>query len=231
MSLWWGTGSAYAVVLAAAIALRWVARRPTRVVWTASSAGAFARIRGWGERLILSRHREEAMAALLDEIASATRAGTSLTAALREIASARPSAPELDAVLARVDRGATLAAGLEHWRDTATDAPSRVTATVLTHVAALGGADARPLEAVADSLRERVARRGELRTQAAQARASAIVLSVLPPAFLVVVTAIDPDVAEVLVQTPLGWSCLVVGLLLDLTGALWMERIVRGAEA
>ena len=80
MSLWWGTGSAYAVVLAAAIALRWVARRPTRVVWTASSAGVFARIRGWGERLVLSRHREEAMAALLDEIASATRAGTSLAA-------------------------------------------------------------------------------------------------------------------------------------------------------
>jgi tight adherence protein B len=232
MSAWWGAAAAYAVVLAAAITLRRVARRPTRVEWTASSrTGSLERARGWGERLVVARHREEAMAALLDEIASVTRAGTSLAAALRELASARTSARELGSVIARVDRGSTLAAALEHWRDTATDAPSRLTATVLTHVAALGGTDARPLEAVADSLRERVAVRGELRTQAAQARASAVVLSVLPPAFLVVVTAIDPDVAEVLLQTSLGWSCLVAGLLLDVTGALWMARIVRGAEA
>jgi tight adherence protein B len=222
----------YAVALAAAIGLRRVRRVPRRVEWSATSrAGSLDRVRHWRERLLVSRHREEALAALLDEIASAMRSGTTLVAALREVASVQRAAHELGAVLTRVDRGAPLVVGLERWRDTATDAPSRLTATVLTHVAALGGADARPLEAVADSLRERVALRGELRTQAAQARASAVVLSVLPPAFLVAVTTVDADVAQVLLRTTLGWSCLVAGLFLDVTGALWMARIVRGAEA
>jgi len=227
-----GAAVAFVVLLTAHVAGHRLARAPVRLTLpTGLGDGRAPEISPWRARFVASHHREAALATLLEEVASGVRAGTSLLVSLRDVASvARPMAANgLSGALARVDRGATLVDGLEHWRDTADDAPSRLSAKVLAHVASLGGADPRPIEAIADSLRERVALRGELRTQAAQARASAVVLSVLPPAFLLVVAAADGDVADVVLRTPLGWGCLATGLVLDLTGALWMARIVRGA--
>jgi tight adherence protein B len=215
----------------ALVAIRRLAASPRRLPTTTGRDGDGRPVRPWsvGHRWGERRAEQAALPGMLEEIAGGLRSGSSLATSLRDVAqwSAPPTA-ELRAALARVDRGATLAEGLDHWRRTAPDAASRLAATALTHAAVLGGADPRPLEAVASTLRDRAALRGELRVQAAQARASAVVLSVLPPAFLLVVAAADADVAAVL-RTPLGWSCVAVGVLLDALGALWMARIVAGA--
>jgi tight adherence protein B len=220
---------AFAIALAALVLLRGVRRPPTRVWQPTRPCMVSARPFALGWRRIGPRRTEERLADLLDEIGGALRSGASLLAALRDAARAGRPVEGLDEALGRVTRGAALTGALEHWRDTAPDGPSRLAATGLAHAAALGGGDARPLEAVADSLRERVALRGELRTQAAQAQASAVVLTVLPPVFLVVAASIDRDIAGVVLRTPLGWTCLAVGLALDAFGAVWMARIIDRA--
>jgi tight adherence protein B len=228
-----GVLPAFLTALLTLCAWRWLAAAPPRRPPGAPEDGA-ARHRpslaAWRRAAQTRRSTDAALAALLEEMASGLRSGASLRTALREVAnSASPAAMELRAVVARVDRGATLAEALDHWRRATEHPAARLVATALVHAAVLGGADPKPLEAVAGTLRERVALRGELRTQAAQARASAAVLSALPPAFLVVVAAVDADVADVITHTPLGWSCLAAGALLDGVGALWMARIVAGA--
>lgn len=40
----------------------------------------------------------------------------------------------------------------------------------------------------------------------------------------------DGRVRHVLLTTPLGWSCVVVGLGLNLLGRRWMARIVHGVD-
>jgi tight adherence protein B len=215
----------------ALVAIRRLAGSPRRLPTSTGRGGDGHPVRPWsvGRRWSDRRAGHPALPGMLEEIAGGLRSGSSLATSLRDVAQgSAPANTELRAALARVDRGATLAEELDHWRRTAPDAASCLAATALTHAAVLGGADPRPLEAVASTLRDRAALRGELRVQAAQARASAVVLSVLPPAFLLVVAAADADVAAVL-RTPLGWSCVAVGVLLDALGALWMARIVAGA--
>ena len=99
--------------------------------------------------------------------------------------------------------------------------------TALALGAELGGAQARCLDAAAASLRERASLEREVRALSSQARASAAVMVAAPMGFAVFSGTTDPRVAQVLVSTPLGWACLVGGLLLDGLGAGWMARLAR----
>ena len=76
-------------------------------------------------------------------------------------------------------------------------------------------------------LRDRRASAGERAIGAAQSRLSAQVLSVLPVAVTAWSLATDDRLRHVLVGTPVGPVCMVVGGALDLAGWRWMRRIVE----
>jgi tight adherence protein B len=57
-----------------------------------------------------------------------------------------------------------------------------------------------------------------------------VLLALLPAFGWLMGSALGADPLGVLVGTPLGLSCLVVGLLLETAGLLWTARITRGAE-
>ena len=75
-------------------------------------------------------------------------------------------------------------------------------------------------DVVADTIRDRAAIAGELRAQTAQARASALALSVLPLAFTGLLALTDPGVLAFLLGTVGGWLCLTLGL--DAAGGWWL---------
>lgn len=82
---------------------------------------------------------------------------------------------------------------------------------------------------MAATLRERRELAGEVRSLAVQARASAAVLALAPLGFAALVATIQPSAIVFLVRTPVGLSCLALGLALQTTGTLWMARITRAA--
>ena len=69
----------------------------------------------------------------------------------------------------------------------------------------------------------------EVRSQSAQARLSALVIGLLPLAFLTWAALTDRRTVLFLVGAPAGWACLALGGGLEVIGALWMRRILRGA--
>jgi tight adherence protein B len=75
-------------------------------------------------------------------------------------------------------------------------------------------------------LRERLALRAERQAQAASARLSTRVMTVLPFAFTGFVAVTDADVRGVLLHTPVGWTCLTVGVALNVAGRAWAKRAV-----
>jgi tight adherence protein B len=89
-----------------------------------------------------------------------------------------------------------------------------------------GGSQAALLEAVSRRLRERGAVAREIRVAATSARLSAGVIAATPAAFAVVVLAVDPSVVSAALQSPIGQISLVLGLALELVGAVWMRRLV-----
>ena len=93
-----------------------------------------------------------------------------------------------------------------------------------------GGPIARAAERAAATVRERAAVEREARALATQATTSAAVVACAPLAFALLAATVDPRVGAVLIGTPLGWMCLVGGVLLDAGGALWMALLVRRAS-
>jgi tight adherence protein B len=164
-------------------------------------------------------------------MASSLRAGRSLAGALGEVAHAcaPPLGVELRAVAGAVEHGVAIEPALAAWTAEASSRDVALAGTALALGGRAGGEVARALDRVAATLRERRELRAEVRALATQARASAGILIVAPPAFALVVSAIEPGVARFLFGTPAGLACLVAGAVLDGLGALWMARIVDDA--
>ena len=83
---------------------------------------------------------------------------------------------------------------------------------------------------LAATLRDEEQVRREVAAQLAGPRASAVLLALLPVFGLAMGNALGANPLGMLVGTPLGRGCLVLGLVLEAAGLLWTARITRGAE-
>ncbi|WEP00263.1 type II secretion system F family protein [Streptomyces sp. FXJ1.172] len=81
------------------------------------------------------------------------------------------------------------------------------------------------------ALRAERDQRADLQAQLAGARATAVLLAVLPALGLLLGTAMGAHPLHVLLHTGPGLACLVVGTAFEAAGLGWAARIVRGAEA
>ncbi len=168
----------------------------------------------------------------LDEIARSLRAGASLVQAIDDAARATPGAigDDLFGVVAAHRAGMPLTEALARWRSIRPLPGVRLTASALELGLAAGGTHARAVDGVAATLRDNLAISSEVRAQAAQAQASALVIGLAPIGFTALACLADHRTASFLFQTPAGLACLAVGAALDAAGAMWMARITRTGE-
>lgn len=161
---------------------------------------------------------------LLESIIHHLRTGASLRHSVAR-ASGVSADPVDQALAASLAEGAMLTSALDTWTTDA--AASRVlVGTALRLAAETGGAIAAVLDGVAESVRDRRHLDREVVALASQARASAMVLILAPILFALLMATVDPRVARLQFGSPLGWCCCVIGLALDLVGALWMSRMI-----
>jgi tight adherence protein B len=80
-----------------------------------------------------------------------------------------------------------------------------------------------------DGLRAEQECRDEVESELAGPRSTALMLAVLPGFGLFLGAGLGAHPVHVLLHTPLGGGCLLVGVLLDLAGVWWTGRIVRAA--
>ncbi|WP_455713646.1 type II secretion system F family protein [Streptomyces rimosus] len=98
-------------------------------------------------------------------------------------------------------------------------------------VAVDGGAGlAAGLDRIASGLRGQRDQSDDLTAQLAGPRATALMLALLPAGGLALGSALGADPLRVLLHTPAGWACLLVGGLLEWCGVAWTARIIRAAE-
>lgn len=86
------------------------------------------------------------------------------------------------------------------------------------------------VDRVADGLRAEETQRREVAAELAAPRATARLLAVLPLAGLLLGAGIGAHPLAVLLHTPYGLACLVLGAALDVAGLAWTARIARSAE-
>lgn len=216
-------------IATAGLGTAWAVAGPTAAIVLAAVAGAgpaTARVR---QRAQDRQRRDQQLPAALDQLATALRSGASLTQALGETGTAldAPLGPEVLAVARAAERGRPLRDVLDDWSASHPDTGTRLASTALVLATLVGATPARAVDGVAATLRERLDLAAERRALAVQARTSALVLSVAPLGFAVVLVVADTAAAGFLLGSPAGWACLTVGVGLDAVGAWWMTRLSR----
>ena len=189
-----------------------------------------AGLRARWQRVGAERRLVDELPNVLDDVARGLRAGSSLRQSCADaVGGGGHAGAELAAVVRHAERGAPLPAALGAWAERSTIPELRLAAGALALAAVAGGPQARAVDGVATTLRERRAIAADVRAQSAQARLSALVIGLLPVAFMAWALATDRRTAAFLVTSPPGWACLLAGLGLEVGGVLWMRRILRGA--
>lgn len=202
----------------------------------AGVAGVLATVTAEAVALRLASGRADARLArsvpdALDAVARSCRAGSSVVSSLGSLGPADgPAGAVFAEVARRVERGVSLGAALDDVVDTHREPSVRLAAAALLVGAETGAAPARAVEGVAATLRDRAALEREAAGHATQATASAAVLVVAPVGFGVVAIVTDPRVGGFLFGSPIGWACLVAGVVLDVVGAWWMSCMVKAAR-
>ena len=164
----------------------------------------------------------------LEAMARSLRSGASLRQAVTEAqACGGLVAAELAGVVADLDRGVALVDALDRWQERRPLPGVRLAVAALALGAETGGAQARAVDGVAATLRDRLAIAADVRAHAAQVRASVLVINLAPIAFCAFATATDPRTADFLFRSPLGWSFLAAGVGLDVVSAMWMRHLAR----
>ena len=96
--------------------------------------------------------------------------------------------------------------------------------------AVTGAGLARAVEQVALAARADNDRLGEIEAELAGPRATAVLLAGLPVGGMLMAFGLGADPLHLLLQTPLGAVCTVLGLSLELLGLAWTARIVQRAR-
>jgi tight adherence protein B len=186
----------------------------------------------WVLRTRAHRRYAAALPLALEQVAAHLRGGGTVGHGVAALAGGDgPLAGDLRRVQARADLGVGLADALAAWPVERDAGDVRAVAGALAVAETLGGRSAHALDGLAASLRDRIGAAAEARSLSAQARMSAVVVGAAPLAYLVFSALVDPGSVELLVGTGTGRVCLVAGLLLEATGALWMRRILGSPEA
>jgi tight adherence protein B len=172
---------------------------------------------------------EQALPGALEAMARALRSGASLHTAVSEAAAGTEGrlGVELDRVDAATRRGVPLLVALDALAVRAPSAGVRLAVAALALGVETGGAQARAIDGVAMTLRDRFAAAAEARALAAQTRASVWVISLAPVVFCVFAVVTDPRTASFFFRSTPGLTFLACGLALDVAGTVWMRRLSR----
>lgn len=166
---------------------------------------------------------------VVDELARAARTGRSIEQCLHIVAEDTPA--PLGAELALCSR--KLRMGLS-FEDALRELPHR-TGLVSVHVLVMalvvhqqsGGDLVYVLERLARTVRDRIQFLGRLKVATTASRATAILMLALPPAILAFFVFRDPDYLSRLLDARWGVRTLVIAIVLQIIGSLWVMRILK----
>ncbi len=221
-----------AALLVSAAVLAMAALAATRSVALATASGAAPVLftgllirwfRNRRKRSILSQ-----LPSLLDLLSGHVRAGHSLSESLSEIVPLLPPGirEEMAWVLQQNRLGTALPEALSHWEKRIRSEEASLLVRPLRAAIPGGGNIVDLLERTRDILRLRIRTTEKLRSMTAQARLQASVLTLLPPAFAVALSKVDPGFFPNLLGTPQGKAILLIVVILQVLGWATIRKIL-----
>ncbi len=174
------------------------------------------------------RKFNDQLADMLTMVANSLRAGFGLLQGLDLAAeqSHPPMSTELYHLLRDTRLGAPIETALESMGERVGSYDMDVVITAILIQRSVGSNLSEVLEKVAHTIRERARIQGEINTLTAQKKLSGLIIGLMPPAFVLMMLAVDFEYMSALFTDPLGRFLLIVAIALDIVGILIIKRIV-----
>jgi tight adherence protein B len=170
----------------------------------------------------------DAMPAAVDLISRALRAGHGLASGLHLVSEEMkgPIADEFNRVFEEQNLGIPVEIALRNMADRipVTDVRFFVVSVIIQR--ATGGDLAEVLDKIGRLIRQRFELQGHVKGLTAEGRLSGIVLLAMPPGLLGFLSIVNYEYIGVLYNTPMGVKMLVVTAVLQVLGALMINKIV-----
>ena len=162
-------------------------------------------------------------------IANALRAGSGLLQAIDQTANqlSAPIADELKRTLHDIQMGASPDEAFEALNQRIRSEDLDITVTAIIVQRATGGNLAEVLDNVAQTMRERIRIRGEIKTLTIQQQASGYLLGAMPLLLIFMFNIINRNYMKPLFTSDAGHVMLLVGGFMELMGFLFIRKIVN----
>ena len=163
----------------------------------------------------------------LNILSNALRAGLSFNQAINT-ASEEMSDPirwEFKKVLRDTSLGRPLDEALIEMVDRTGDEDMEMFVSAVIIQRQVGGNLSEVLDMIANTIRERVKLKGEIRTLTAQNKMSAMIIGILPLAIALILSVLNPEYLKPLYTNPLGIALVVVALVMMGIGALFLKKV------
>lgn len=175
------------------------------------------------------RDVQSQLADALDLMSRATRAGESLDQAISLVGerSPEPLGLEFRRCARQLQAGLSVGAAMRALVYRLPVMDVRILATTLTVHRQTGGNLATTLERMAQVVRDRMVYRQQIRSVTAAGRFSAMLIATVGPLLFLYLFTFQRDYAGRLLDLPLGNLMLVIAVVLELVGLVWISRLIR----
>lgn len=172
------------------------------------------------------------MPGMISELARAARTGRSLEQCFQLVAedTQQPLGSELTLCSRRMQMGLSPEEALHDLPERTGISTMQVLVTALAVHHQTGGDLVRVLERLAQTLRDRIAFLGRLRTATIASRATAILMLLVPPAVVTFFVLRDPNYLDNLMDSRWGRMTTMAAIVLQVIGTIWILRILRNSK-
>ena len=185
---------------------------------------------GWvkGQKTKRMNQFSEELPDSLDLMTSALRAGLSFPAALQLVAqeSPEPLAQEFAITFDEQNLGLDVKEALVNLTERVDSLDLKFFVTAVIIQRETGGNLAEIMESIARIIRERFRILGDVKSRTAHGRLTGMILSILPIALGVLITMLAPSYMLTFFRDPAGQALLIVCLVLQVMGFLWIRRVI-----
>lgn len=165
---------------------------------------------------------------MLTMVANALRAGFSFMQAF-ELISREMDAPmgrEVQLVVNEVNLGNTLESALDNMQRRVASPDFELVVTAVLIQRQVGGDLASILDTISETIAERVRMKREVMALTAQGRLSGLTVAILPFAFTIIMSFINPTYLMPLIETDTGRMFVAGGIILEILGIIIIRKIV-----
>jgi len=176
----------------------------------------------------LNKVREE-LPNVLDLMARGVRAGESLDQAVALVAgeSGGVLGREFKQCARQLEMGLSVSAVMKSLASRLRVVEMRMLATTLSVHRQTGGNLGETLERMAGVVRDRLNARRQMKAATGAGRASAMLIATISPVAYVIMFSWQPEHFSILYEDPLGITLLILALVLEVVGILWVIGLLR----